>query len=148
VVKKRESNEHASLEEGVLISTSENAEPIEDNPEDLRYESLLASAQEIRKNEKVLGYILRGESKATVDLNEPARIIDYAMLASQTIESSETMAKSFNLDKVKSVIIEGNAGKIICAILGQNKLSVFMEKTADANWLLDIILPKEAARGV
>lgn len=147
MVKKREPNEHATIEEAILISTSENPEPTEDNREDLKYESLLASAQEFRKNEKVLGYILRGELQATVDLNEPARIIDYAMMASQVIESSEIMAESFNLGKVESVIIEGNAAKIVCAILGQNKISVFMEKTADANWLLDILLPKEAGSG-
>ncbi len=140
-MKKRETIEHETLDEAVVISTSDNPEPTIDNPEDSEYQSLLASAQEIRKNENVLGYILRGESQATVDLNEPARIIEYAMIASQAIESSEIMAESFNLGKIENVTIEGKTAKIVCVSLGQNRLSVFMDKTADTNWLLETLLP-------
>jgi len=143
MVKKRDATEHMTLAEEIVISASDFPEPEEENQEDSKYKSLLKSAQEIRKNENILGYILRGESQATVDLVEPARIIEYAMMASQAIESSEIMADSFNLGKIESVIVEGKKTKMLCINLGQNKLTVFMEKTADPNWMLEIVSSDE-----
>jgi AbrB family looped-hinge helix DNA binding protein len=138
VVKRRDISESITAEE-VLISASDTSEETNVVQEDSTYESLLTSAQEIRKNENVLGYILRGENNATVDLNEPSRIVEYAMLASQAFESSERMVDTFNLGKTRNVIVEGQSAKALCANLDRNKLCVFMKKTADHSWLLDLL---------
>jgi len=143
MVKKRDATEHVTLAEEIVICASDFPELEQENQEDSQYQSLLKSAQKIRKNENILGYILRGESQATVDLVEPTKIIEYAMMASQAIESSEIMADSFNLGKIENIIVEGKNAKMLCINLGQNKLSVFMEKTADPNWLLEMVSPDE-----
>ena len=140
MVKKRDATEHVILAEEIVICASDFPEPEEENQEDSQYQSLLKSAQKIRKNENIFGYILRGESQATVDLVEPTKIIEYAMMASQAIESSEIMADSFNLGKIENVIVEGKNAKMLCINLGQNKLTIFMEKTANPTWMLETVL--------
>ena len=140
MVKKRDATEHVTLAEEIVINASDFPELEEENQEDSQYQSLLTSAQKIRKNENILGYILRGESQATVDLVEPTKIIEYAMMASQAIESSEIMADSFNLGKIENVIVEGKNAKMLCITLGQNKLTIFMEKTANPTWMLETVL--------
>lgn len=138
MVKRRDMSESVTAEE-VVISASDISEKANDVQEDSTYESFLTSAQEIRKNENVLGYILRGESNATVDLNEPSRIVEYAMLASQAFESSEKMADTFDLGEIRNVIVEGQSAKALCANLDRNKLCVFMKKTADYSWMLELL---------
>src|SRR4030042_6476819 len=143
MVKRRETSESITAEE-VVISASDISEETNVVQEDSTFESLLTSAQEIRKNENVLGYILRGENNATVDLNEPSRIVEYAMLASQAFESSEKMADTFNLGKTRNVKVEGQTAKEFFANLDQNKLCVFMKKTADYSWMLELLFKIEA----
>ena len=109
--------------EEVVISASDISEKINDVQEDSTYESLLTSAQ----------------SNATVDGNEPSRIVEYAMLASQAFESSEKMADTFDLGEIRNVIVEGQSAKALCANLDRNKLCVFMKKTADYSWMLELL---------
>jgi predicted regulator of Ras-like GTPase activity (Roadblock/LC7/MglB family) len=141
MVKKKEIDGNMTVGEEIVISTESTPEEAvnEDDPE---YESLFSSVQEIRKNQDVVGYILRGESKAAVDLNESSKIIEYAMMSSQALESSEVMAESFDLGKIENIVIEGKDIKVLCLNLGQNKLSFFMNKTAPHNWLLERLQPK------
>jgi predicted regulator of Ras-like GTPase activity (Roadblock/LC7/MglB family) len=141
MVKRRDISESVTASEEVVISASDISETTNGVQEGSTYEMLLCSVQEIRKNENVLGYILRGESNATVDLNEPLRIVEYAMLASQAFESSEKMAETFNLGEIKNVIVEGQTAKVLCLNLDRNRLCVFMKKTADCNWLMETLLP-------
>lgn len=140
MVKKREANEHMIISEKIEISSSDIPEcALEESQQELKYQSLLNFAQEIRKNKDVLGYILRGEIQATVDLVEQSRIVEYAMMASQIIESSDIIAESFNLGKIKNVLVEGRTSKVLCINYGQNKLNVFIKKTADPKCLLQTL---------
>jgi hypothetical protein len=139
--KKRGANETMIVAEEVVISSAETTEILTDTEEDRPYEALLATIQEIRKDDDLLGYILRGESKAAVDLNEPAKIVEYAMMASEAFETSEKVSDSFGLGGIENIVIEGKAIKVLCLNLGQNKLSVFMKKTASHDWLLDKLSP-------
>ena len=73
MVKKRGINETLITAEDAVGSTID-LEILTDSEGNSEYENLLACLQEIRKNEDLLGYILKGGLKATVDLNEPDRI--------------------------------------------------------------------------
>ncbi len=142
MVKKKETDGSMTVGEEVVISTESTPEVEAVSEDDPEYESLFSSLQEARKNQDVLGYILRGESKAVVDLNESSKIIEYAMMSSQALESSELMAESFNLGKIENIVLEGQDIKVLCLNIGQNKLSVFINKTATHDWLLEMLLPK------
>ncbi len=118
----------------------ENAPVISAGDDKSGFANLAASLTEIRKLKGVSGYILRSDTSAIVDLSEQDKIIEYAILSSQIAESSREMAKQFNLTDIESVLVEGKSVKVLCMSVGENKISVFMEKTATHDWIIKRIL--------
>jgi predicted regulator of Ras-like GTPase activity (Roadblock/LC7/MglB family) len=104
------------------------------------FSSLAASLAEIRKLSGVMGYILRSNTSAIIDLTEQERIIEYAILLSQITESSNEMAKQFKLADIESVLVEGKFVKVLCMSIGDNRIGVFMERTATHAWIIKRIL--------
>jgi predicted regulator of Ras-like GTPase activity (Roadblock/LC7/MglB family) len=147
MVKKRSMSETVTEAESVVISAVETQEApantAAEQEEDSGYEEVLAVAQEIRKNNKVLGYILKSKSKATVDLNEPAKIVEHAMLSSQAFESSQAIAESLDLGEVGTAVVEGKDAKVLCLNLGENKVSLFLKKEADTETFKNPFLQTE-----
>ena len=108
--------------------------------DDSVFTDLVASLAEISKLEGVRGYILRSDTSAIIDLTEQERIIDYAILSSQVSESSDEIAKQFNLTDIESVIVEGKTVKMLCMNKSRNQVSVFMDKTATHDSIIKRIL--------
>jgi predicted regulator of Ras-like GTPase activity (Roadblock/LC7/MglB family) len=133
VKKKRSQQENASP---VIVDDDELAA----NPEeDETYTDLSNTLVEIRKNKSVIGYILRSTTQATIDLKEPEKLVEYAIFSSQVLDSSQEISDLYELGDVKSVLIEGKESKALCMDIDGNKISIFMEKTADhANMLRKI----------
>ena len=102
------------------------------------FASLAASLVEIRELDGVKGYILRSDTSAVIDLSEPDKIIEYAILSSQISESSSEMVKQFNLVDMESVLVEGKSVKVLCMSKDENKISVFMENTANHALILQM----------
>jgi hypothetical protein len=142
MVKKRSLSESITVEEEVVISAGDALGVTADDEEKSEYEDLLAEVQDIRKESDLVGYILKSDTKATIDLEDSSKIIEYAMLSSQAFESSETITNSLKLGDIKNILIEGKAVKALCVNMGQNKLSIFMEKTADHADILKTLLPQ------
>jgi len=105
----------------------------DDNP---MFLDLAASLVEIRKLNGIKGYILRSNTSAIIDLTDQDKIIEYAILSSQICESSNEIAKQFNLTDIKSVLVEGKTIKVLCMNMSDNRISVFMEKTATFDSLI------------
>jgi len=108
--------------------------------ENSAFASLCASLAEIRKLKGVIGYILRSGASAIIDLSEQDKIIEYAVLSSQMHDSSLEIAKQFNLGEAESILVEGKNVKVLCMNIGENKISVFMEKSATHAWIIKRIL--------
>jgi predicted regulator of Ras-like GTPase activity (Roadblock/LC7/MglB family) len=106
---------------------------VDDNP---MFLDLAASLVEIRKLNGIMGYILRSNTSAIIDLADQDKINEYAILSSQICESSNEMAKQFNLTNIKSVLVEGKTVKLLCLNMSDNRISVFMEKTATFDSLI------------
>ncbi len=104
------------------------------------FANLAASLAEIRKLKGVIGYILRSEASAIVDLIEQGKIDDYALMSLQIHTASHEIGRHFNLTTIESVIVEGKNVKVLCMNIGGNKISVFMEKTASHTWIIKRIL--------
>ncbi len=104
------------------------------------FANLASTLTEVRKLKGVKGYILRSKDAAIVDLSEKGAIIEYAMLSSQIGEAAPDIAKNFNLTDIESVIVEGKAVKVLCIGLGENRISVFMDKTCSHAWIVKRIL--------
>ena len=104
------------------------------------FSSLAASLAEIRKLRGVMGYILRNNTSAIIDLAEQERIVEYATLLSQITESSNEMAKQFKLADIESVLVEGKFVKVLCMSICDNRIGIFMERTATHAWIIKRIL--------
>ena len=94
--------------------------------------NLRANLEEIKTYDGVIGFILRNSTSAAIDLKDPTKIIDYAILSSSAHDASEELSELFNLGEIKDIVIEGNDVKVLSLAVGENKVSVFMEKDADS----------------
>jgi predicted regulator of Ras-like GTPase activity (Roadblock/LC7/MglB family) len=121
---------------GVIVENTKVL-PVE---EGLDFTSLNAALTEILKTQEIIGYILRSKTLATVNLAEPDKIVDYALLTSQTIDHANTMTELFNVGKVESLLLESEKVKTLCIVTCGIQISVFMEKSADNSQILEKLL--------
>ena len=145
MTKKNNMNEKIQVEEVAIIEEKELTDVLTkpDETEDCSdYSKLLESIQALRKRTSLVGYILRSDSKATVDLNDSSKIIEYAMLSSKLIESSRTLAEAFKLGEIENIFIEGKKLNVLCLVLGQNKIGLFLEKGTDHTAILKALVPQ------
>jgi predicted regulator of Ras-like GTPase activity (Roadblock/LC7/MglB family) len=113
---------------------------ISSGEDDSPFANLSTSLAEIRKLEGIVGYILRSSNSALIDISEPDKIIPYAILSSEMQDFSQRIAENLSLGEPESMLVEGESIKVICMSLGENKIAVFMEKSATHNWIIKRIL--------
>ncbi|MBS7281300.1 MAG: hypothetical protein KIH09_15900 [Candidatus Freyarchaeota archaeon] len=101
---------------------------------------LRAVLEEVKGFDGVIGYILRNSTSAAIDLKDPSKIIDFAILSSCALDAGEDVAEVFSLGKVKDVVVEGGNVKVLSLVVGDNRISVFMEKNADSDRVLKKLL--------
>jgi len=94
-------------------------------------EKVRAVLDEIKKTDGINGYILRNTRAASIDLNDPAKLIDYAVLSSSAKETAQELSQTFDLGEIENVLIDGKNVKVLFLTVGKNDISVFMEKTVD-----------------
>ena len=124
----------------ISTETNDSAPVISVGDDNTVFENLAASLAEIRKLKGVTGYILRSNTSAIIDLTEQDKIIEYAILSSQISESSNEIAMQFNLADIESVLVEGKNVKVLCMSVGDNRIGIFMERTATHAWIIKRIL--------
>lgn len=117
------------------LQATETAEPTV--IENATFESTLrANLDEIRNYDGIVGYILKNTNSASIDLKDPAKIIDYAILSSTTFDSTEELSKLFNLEGIKDIIINGKNLKMISLTIENNRISIFLENSSDDDRVL------------
>jgi hypothetical protein len=94
-------------------------------------EMLKQSIKKINLKDGVIGYILRNSTSASIDLKDPTKIIDFAVLSSSAFEVSEELSNTFKLGEIKHSLISGDQLKLLSLTNGENKVSVFMENKVD-----------------
>lgn len=100
-------------------------------------QNLRHSLEDIKAREGVIGYILRASTSAAVDIKDPGKIIDYAALSAIVLESGENISNIFDLGEIKTILLEGADTKILSLIIGDHRLSIFMEKKVDHKEIYD-----------
>jgi len=100
-------------------------------PKEIAPERVRSILDEMKKTDGIDGYILRNTRAASIDLNDPAKLIDYAVLSSTTKEASHELSQTFDLGEVENVLIDGKNIKVIFLTIGKNDISVFMERSID-----------------
>ena len=97
---------------------------------------------EIRKDLNVTGYILKNQTEAFFDVDDQDKLVEYAMLASETAETYATLNLMFMMGDMETAVIECPELKLLCFMQGENSVSVFMEKKADHNVILQRLKPQ------
>jgi len=110
--------------------TATAAEPIAIE-ETTSMSNLRANLEEIKAFDGVIGYILRNSTSAAIDLKDPTKIIDYAILSSTALDAAEELSEFFDLGEMKNITVEGKEVKVLSLTVGENKISVFVEKNTD-----------------
>jgi len=124
VKKKRSTQEVETVAEPVAVEETASAD------------GLRANLEEIKTYDGVVGYILRNSASAAIDLKDPAKIIDFAIISSSALDAGEELSGLFNLGAVKDVVVEGKVVKVFSLTVGENRISVFLEKDADCDKIL------------
>lgn len=135
MVKKKQSQETETaivVDEDAIVANSED---------DQTFKDLSDKLAEIRKDKNVVGYIIRNKTSATIDLDKPEKLVEYAILSYQVLDSSQEISDQFELGDLKNVLIEGKESKALCVNIQGNKISIFMEKTADHADILKQVSP-------
>jgi predicted regulator of Ras-like GTPase activity (Roadblock/LC7/MglB family) len=96
-------------------------------------ETLHLKLQNIKTEKEIIGYIIRDPKSASVDIKDPTKIIDYALLASTLHDSGESMISTFELGKVNNIVAEGKDVKVLTLTIDNNRVSIFMNKNVDHN---------------
>jgi len=99
--------------------------------EESHVNNLRADLEEIKTYDGVIGYIIRNSTSAAIDLKDPTKLIDYAVLSSSALDASEALSEDFNLGDVKSIIVTGKTVKVLSLTVSDNRISVFMDKEAN-----------------
>ena len=106
-----------------------------ENSQNKNEEQLQQQLQELKKQEGIIGYILRGSKSAAIDLKDPKKIIEYAILSSTVFDESNNMTKTLELGDVDNIIMESEENKLLSVNIGDSRVSIFMEKSVDHNKL-------------
>jgi predicted regulator of Ras-like GTPase activity (Roadblock/LC7/MglB family) len=85
----------------------------------------------IRNLKGVMGYIIRNGASAAIDLQEPEKLVEYAIFTSQVVDSSQELAKLFSVGDISTVLVEGENLKVLTMIIKENKINIFMKKSVD-----------------
>lgn len=111
--------------------TANEASPFKDLSEKLK---------SIRKSKGVIGYIIRNGASASIDLEEPEKLVEYAIFTSQVIDSSQELANLFTIGDVKNVLVEGKELNVLNLIVKENKINIFLKKDVDHRKIAQKIL--------
>lgn len=104
------------------------------------HESDLRKKLETIKNHNgVLGYIMRNSTYASIDLDDPTKIMDYALLSSSIVDACEEISQICGLGGIKSIVVEGKNVKMLVLTANEKTISVFMEKNVDSELLRKIL---------
>lgn len=122
--------------ESLMVVETQEKTPIEKSP----FKALSESLKSIRKSKGVLGYIIRNGASAAIDLEEPEKLVEYAIFSSQLIDSSQEIANLFSIGEISNVLVEGENLKVLSLIVKENKISIFLKKDVDHEKIAQKIL--------
>jgi predicted regulator of Ras-like GTPase activity (Roadblock/LC7/MglB family) len=94
-------------------------------------DKLRTNLEEVKSYDGVVGYILRNTTSASIDVKDPAKIVDYAILSSTAFDATEELSELFEMGGLKDIIVSGKSLRMLSLIVDENKISVFLENSAD-----------------
>lgn len=101
------------------------------------YESSLhRNLEEIKNLEGVLGYIIRNDMSASVDISDPNKVMEYATISSAILDGVKRFAETFELGNVKSIVLSCKDLKMLSLSIEENNVIIFMKTSAKTDDIL------------
>ena len=94
-------------------------------------EKLQEKLQEIKDQKGIIGYILRCSKSASIDLKDPTKIIEYAVLSSTAFDVGHDITEALQMGEVDTIVVESEETKLLSMNINNHRLSLFMEKSVD-----------------
>lgn len=94
-------------------------------------EKMQEKLQEIKDQEGIIGYILRSPKSASIDLKDPTKIIEYAILSSTAFDVGHDITEALQMGEVDTIVVESEETKLLSMNINNQRLSLFMKKSVD-----------------
>jgi predicted regulator of Ras-like GTPase activity (Roadblock/LC7/MglB family) len=94
-------------------------------------EKMQEKLQEIKDQEGIIGYILRSSKSASIELKDPTKIIEYAILSSTAFDVGHDITEALQMGEVDTIVVESEETKLLSMNINNHHLSIFMEKSVD-----------------
>jgi len=125
VKKRRENGEIVETQEPVTIEST--------TPQD---DKLRTCLEEIQNYTGIVGYIMKNTASASIDMKDPGKIVEYAILSSTSFETTEEFSKLFEIGNFKNITVNGKDLKMLSLNIDENNVSIFMEKTVETEKIM------------
>ncbi|MEM0314437.1 MAG: hypothetical protein QXQ41_07820 [Candidatus Bathyarchaeia archaeon] len=129
-----EAQETITSEEPTGLQPQEPSAGVEQPPEPMDLHGFL---EMLKQRPDVVGYVLRDNKATNIELKDPTKLIEYAILSSASIDAGEELSQIFYIGNVKRIMVSGKNVQVISMTMGENKISVFMERDADPGEVLE-----------
>ena len=113
--------------ESPLVVENQDSTQIEESP----FKPLNEDLKNILNIKGVMGYIIRNGASAAIDLQEPEKLVEYAIFTSQVVDSCQELIELFDIGDLSTVLVEGENLKVLNMIIKENKINIFMNKNVD-----------------
>ena len=94
-------------------------------------EKMQEKLQEIKDQEGIIGYILRSSKSASIELKDPTKIIEYAILSSTAFDVGHDITEALQMGVADTIVVESEKTKLLSMNINNHHLSIFMEKSVD-----------------
>ncbi len=94
-------------------------------------EKMQEKLQEIKDQEGIIGYILRSPKSASIDLKDPTKIIEYAVLSSTAFDVGHDITEALQMGEADTIVVESEETKLLAMNINNHRLSIFMEKSVN-----------------
>jgi predicted regulator of Ras-like GTPase activity (Roadblock/LC7/MglB family) len=123
--------DHLMVKKRIIQETTSISEPVAIEYPTTSEDSIRKILEETKTEDGVIGYIMRNAVSASIDLRDPARMIDYALLSSSAFDASEGLSSFLDLGDLKSIVVETKNVKMLSLNVNGSKVSIFAEKHVD-----------------
>lgn len=120
-----------------VVVENQPEKPVEDS----HFKNISEKLKKLRSFKGVLGYILRNGVSAEIDLQEPEKLVEYAVFTSQIVDSAKELSELFTLGDLVTTLIEGEEINVLNMVIKDSKINVFMKKSVDHLKIAEKISP-------
>jgi hypothetical protein len=104
------------------------------------FDALTLIIAEVQKVHKIEGFILKNSARALFNICDSGDVFELALLSSEIFDSSAQLFEAAAAGPLNSVVLKGDLRSVLCLCVGENQLSIFLDKSVDCDLVLDMMV--------